>query len=130
MNFPKREIVDKIKKEYPKGTRVELIAMDDPYSKLKPGDKGTVKFVDDTGTIHVNWDNHSCLGIVYGEDSCRKLHMVKTICYGKEQVWDKREDAAAFFLQAMAGSEGSEQQRYVLIYTKLLEGLDECSDEE
>jgi hypothetical protein len=91
MNFPKREIVDKIKKEYPKGTRVELIAMDDPYSKLKPGDKGTVRSVDDTATIHVNWDNHSCLGIVYGEDSCRKLHTVKTICYGEEQVWDKRE---------------------------------------
>jgi hypothetical protein len=130
MNFPKREIVDKIKKEYPKGTRVELIAMDDPYSKLKPGDKGTVRSVDDTATIHVNWDNHSCLGIVYGEDSCRKLHTVKTICYGEEQVWDKREDAVAFFLQAMAASEGSEQQRYVSIYTKLFEGLDVCSDEE
>ena len=115
MIFPKKESVDRIKKEYPKGTRVELVAMDDPYSKLEPGDKGTVQFVDDTGTIHVNWDNHSCLGVVYGEDSCNKLHTVKTICYGKERVWDKREDAVAFFLKAMASSEGSEQQRYVLI---------------
>ncbi len=30
--------------------------MDDPYSRLKPGDRGTVEFVDDIATVHVKWD--------------------------------------------------------------------------
>jgi hypothetical protein len=47
--------------------------MNDPYSKLIPGDKGTVEFVDDTGTIFCSWDSGSSLGIVYGEDEIRKL---------------------------------------------------------
>ncbi len=66
--------LEQLRKEYPIGTRVELIHMDDPYNKkLVPGCKGTVRWVDDWGTIHVNWDCGSGLGIVYGEDSCRKV---------------------------------------------------------
>jgi hypothetical protein len=47
--------------------------MDDPYSKLKPGDRGKVSGVDDTGTIFVRWDSGSGLGIVYGVDSVKKV---------------------------------------------------------
>lgn len=77
MNFPSRKIVESIRKEYPAGTRVELISMDDPYRDMPAGLRGTVKSVDDTGTIFVSWDNNSSLGVVYGEDFCRKLHPVK-----------------------------------------------------
>lgn len=55
------------------GTRVELVRMEDPYTKLKPGDRGTVTYVDDIGTIHVNWDSGSSLGVVFGEDECRRI---------------------------------------------------------
>lgn len=65
-------VVDRLKKQYPVGTRVELVSMNDEYSRLKPGDKGTVIGVDDIGTIHVDWDCGSGLGIAYGEDSCKK----------------------------------------------------------
>lgn len=71
--FPSWETVEKIRKLYPAGTRVELIRMDDPYTSLKPGDKGTVRIVDDSGTVFVDWDNGSGLGIVYGADRVRKL---------------------------------------------------------
>ena len=50
------------------GKRIELISTSDPYTELKPGDLGTVDFVDDLGTIHINWDNGSQLGLVPGED--------------------------------------------------------------
>lgn len=73
--FPSREIVESIRRQYPKGTRVALISMSDPYSKLKPGDEGLVSCIDDTGTIFVTWDNGEGLGIVYGEDSCRKVEV-------------------------------------------------------
>ena len=69
--LPKRKIIARLRERFPKGTRVELISMDDPYSKLKPGDLGTVEFVDNIGTIHISWDCGSGLGIVYGEDRIR-----------------------------------------------------------
>ena len=70
-NFPSRETVERIRKQYPVGCRVELVCMNDSYTKLKSGDRGTVTMVDSIGTIFVNWDCGSSLGIVYGEDSCR-----------------------------------------------------------
>lgn len=73
MFFPRREIVEQIKKDYPEGCRVELLHMDDPYRPMPIGTLGTVAGVDDTGTIHVHWDNGCSLGVVYGEDSCRKI---------------------------------------------------------
>lgn len=71
--FPRREIVELVRSQYPIGCRVALISMDDPYSKLCPGDQGTVKKVDDTGTVFVSWDCGSGLGVVYGVDSIRRL---------------------------------------------------------
>ncbi len=71
--FPSKAAVERLRKQYPAGTRVELVSMNDPYTKLRPGDKGTVDFVDDTGTIFCSWDNGSSLGVVYGEDAARKL---------------------------------------------------------
>jgi len=50
------------------GCRVELVSMNDPYTKLKPGVQGRVEFIDDIGTVHISWDNGSTLGTAYGED--------------------------------------------------------------
>ena len=61
------------KRRFPEGARVELVYTSDPYTKLKPGDTGGVSFVDDMGTVHVNWDNGSMLGMVPGEDELRIL---------------------------------------------------------
>lgn len=60
--------VEHLKKAYPKGTRVQLIEMEDPYTKLQPGERGTVMAVDDIGTVHVQWDSGSTLGLCYGVD--------------------------------------------------------------
>jgi hypothetical protein len=66
-------MVGRLRNEYPPGTRVELVQMNDPYAKVKPGDKGTVDFIDDTGTLFCKWDNGSTLGVVYGEDQVKRL---------------------------------------------------------
>jgi len=129
MMFPSREIVEQVRKEYPVGTRVELVRMDDVQAP-PIGTKGTVRGVDDTASIMVSWDNGSSLHVVYGEDACKKLDAVKITCYGKEETWDSRQEAADFYLKAIAGSEGSECERYTKIYTELLMGLTTCTDEE
>ena len=72
-NFPSKETVERLRQLYPIGCRVELVSMDDPYTKLKSGDKGTVRNIDDIGTIFVSWDNGSGLGVAYGADTVKRL---------------------------------------------------------
>lgn len=72
MRFPKKEIVESIRREYPVGTRIELLEMDD-FQAPPIGTYGTVKGVDDTGSLLVRWDNGSRLNVIYGEDRVRKL---------------------------------------------------------
>lgn len=72
MFFPREEEVAKLREEYPIGTRIELVHMDD-FQAPPIGTKGTVIGVDDIGSICVHWDNGSRLNIVYGEDKCRKI---------------------------------------------------------
>ena len=70
--FPSKETVERIRREYPRGTRVELIRMEDRQAP-PPGTQGTVLGVDDTGSLLMRWDNGSGLNAVYGEDLVRKL---------------------------------------------------------
>ena len=72
MKFPSREIVERIRREYPAGTRVELVRMDDAQAPLA-GTLGTVLGVDDTGSLLMRGDNGSGLNVVYGEDIVRKV---------------------------------------------------------
>lgn len=68
----RKETLERLLKQYPAGTRVELTHMNDPWNtRLHEGCRGTVVAVDDIGTIHVAWDCGSSLGVVYGEDSCK-----------------------------------------------------------
>ena len=43
------------------------------HQAVPPGTRGTVQFVDDVGSIHMNWDNGRTLALVPKEDSFRKL---------------------------------------------------------
>lgn len=70
--FVKREIVERLRRQYPAGTRVKLVRMEDEQAP-PIGTCGTVLGVDDLGSIMVSWDNGGSLSIVYGEDLCRKI---------------------------------------------------------
>lgn len=72
MRFPSKKIVELMRKQYPNGTRVELLKMDDAQAPPL-GTEGTVTGVDDTGSILVNWDTGSSLNVIYGEDLVKKV---------------------------------------------------------
>ena len=72
MTFPNREIIAALRAEYPSGTRVKLLKMDDVQAP-PVGTLGTVSGIDDTGSIMVRWDNGSGLFVVYGEDVVEKV---------------------------------------------------------
>ena len=64
------------KEMYPKGTRIELVEMGDDPRPIPSGTKGTVRVVDDMGTVHCDFDNGRSLGLIPGEDSFRKIEEV------------------------------------------------------
>ena len=72
MRFPNKEMVDRIRREYPVGTRVVLVRMDDVQAP-PVGTKGTVLGVDDTGSLLMRWDTGSSLNVIYGEDIVGKI---------------------------------------------------------
>ena len=72
-NFPDRETVERIRKEYPAGTRIALIAMDDVQAP-PVGTCGTVLAVDDVASLLVHWDNGSTLNVIYRVDRVAKLN--------------------------------------------------------
>ena len=69
----KKEELEALREKYPKGCRVELIKMDDPYREMPPGLKGVVTGIDDSGSIHVDWQNGSSLAVIFGEDHAVKI---------------------------------------------------------
>ena len=73
MRFPSTETVERIRKEYPVGARVELVQMNDPQAP-PVGTKGTVRGVDDIGSIRVAGEKGSGLSVAYGEDICRRCN--------------------------------------------------------
>ncbi|MBQ1491265.1 MAG: DUF4314 domain-containing protein [Blautia sp.] len=78
MGFPDLDTVERIRKEYPAGTRVVLEHMDDPQAPPL-GSSGTVKGVDDAGSLLIHWDNGSNMNAVYGEDRVSKMIMNETV---------------------------------------------------
>lgn len=85
MKLPNKEALARLREEYPAGTRVELLHMDDAQAP-PVGTKGTVRGVDDIGSLMMSWDNGSGLNVVFdGDDRVRKLD-------GEEICRDEEED--------------------------------------
>lgn len=72
MRMISKETLQALRERFPAGTRVELVKMDDVQAP-PVGTKGTVRGVDDIGSIMVSWDNGSSLSAVYGEDIVAKI---------------------------------------------------------
>ena len=73
MRFPSREQIAALRQRYLRGTRVELLAMDDPQAP-PTGTMGEILGVDDAGQILVRWETGSSLSLIPGVDS---FHIVQ-----------------------------------------------------
>ena len=90
MKKVKREIVDKLRELYPEDTRIELEVMTGE-NRMYSGLKGTVKFVDDAGQIHMRWDNGSSLALNVEEDVFRIVHENEIEPYENKETEDEME---------------------------------------
>ena len=79
MTLAERQRVASTKLNYPPGTRLELIEMGDDPRPVASGTRGTVKVVDDMGSIHMQWDNGRTLALIPGEDRFRKLTQAEIV---------------------------------------------------
>ena len=70
--FVDEKMVERLKTQYPTGTKIMLDRMDDDPRPIPPGTKGTVVYVDDIGTVHCNFENGRRLGLIPGEDHFHK----------------------------------------------------------
>ncbi len=67
-----RTFAERMKQNYPVGTKLVLDQLYDPYCDLPIGLKGIVQHVDDIGTVHCIFENGSTLGLIPGEDRFHK----------------------------------------------------------
>ena len=96
-----RNFVKFLKEQYPKGTRIRLNSMSDPYAPLEPGTEGSVEMVDDSGQLLMKWDNGRTLALIPGEDSFSvlppklttlKLYMPMTVDRFESDGWGGTEN--------------------------------------
>lgn len=67
--------VDYVKQSFKKGTKIEIIEMQDEYNPVPTGTIGYVDFVDSEGQIHMNWNNGSTLALIVGIDKFKILDL-------------------------------------------------------
>ncbi len=72
MNIPDRAMVERVRAEYPPGTKVELLSMEDAQAP-PVGTIGEVLAVDDTASLIMRWQNGSGLNVLFGIDRVYKI---------------------------------------------------------
>jgi len=82
------------------GRRVRIIRLEDPYTRLKSGDEGTISYIDDSGSIFVDWDSGSKLALLPDLDeyefidSERQSVVEEGIVYKFSQFWKVNESVS------------------------------------
>ncbi len=82
--------------------RVRLIYCDDAYSSNPAGLEGTVVLVDNTGTLHVHWDNGSILGLIPDKDRWEEITSTDNACPSCDARSGERCSDSGVFVRDMA----------------------------
>ena len=131
--FPTTAHVEALRKRYKKGTKIRMLAMKSLVLPIAEGTLGEVDYVDDAGEVHAKWEDGRVASFIPGEDIVeivpkKTRQEIVTVCYGQRETWKSRKQAMASFLEAVAATEGHEQERYMNVYIDLLEGKMVCTD--
>ena len=77
MQFPSKSYLEQLRRQYPKGTKLQLLSMRNEKYPILPGTIGEVTHIDDLGSIHMKWQNGSSLAIIPEVDSFKVLEAEK-----------------------------------------------------
>ena len=114
MKIPSENELDRIRRDYPVGTLIELLSMTDEQAP-PVGTLGEVIGYDSMGDLLMRWSTGSSLKVILSEDRIRKVNGAITICYGHREYWRSRKEAADYFLEGLCATEGANPsgiQRY------------------
>ena len=67
MKFPNKAYLENLRKQYPVGTKIQLISMRNEKYPILPGTIGEVTHIDDLGSM--KWQNGSSLALIPEVDS-------------------------------------------------------------
>ncbi len=73
IQFPNKSYLAQLRKQYPVGTKIQLISMRDEKHPILPGTIGEVTHIDDLGSIHMKWQNGSSLALIPEVDSFKVM---------------------------------------------------------
>ena len=73
MKFPNKAYLENLRKQYPVGTKIQLISMRVEKYPILPGTIGEVTHIDDVGSIHMKWQNGSSLALIPEVDSFKVM---------------------------------------------------------
>ena len=77
MKFPNKAYLENLRKQYPVGTKIQLISMRNEKYPILPGTVGVVTHIDDAGSIHMRWENGSSLALIPEIDSFQTVSEAK-----------------------------------------------------
>ena len=77
MKFPNKAYLENLRKQYPVGTKIQLISMRNEKYPVLPGTVGEVTHIDDACSIHMRWENGSSLALIPEIDSFQTVSEAK-----------------------------------------------------
>ncbi len=87
-----REKVERLKRQYPEGTRICLDCMGPDPHRIPNGSTGTVDCVDDMGTLFVRFDNGRIMGVVPEADQFHVIEQEENISEDEKEDENMEED--------------------------------------
>lgn len=94
MLYPGKEVVERLRRQYPNGCRIVLDEMADPYRHIPSGTQGICHGVDDAGSVMAAWDCGSSLSVAYGADRAHRVASEAEIKVSLEWLGKRQRKAA------------------------------------
>ncbi len=86
--FMTEKQIERIRNQYPPGTRLCCDEMPDDPRPIESGTIGTVVGVDDAGQIMMKWDNGRSLSLIPGVDSFHTVEQTEELTEDLEEGQD------------------------------------------
>ena len=86
--FMTQKQVERIRDQYPPGTRLCCDEMPDDPRPIESGTLGTVMGVDDAGQIMMKWDNGRSLSLIPGVDSFHTIEQTEEMTEDLDEAPD------------------------------------------
>ena len=130
MQFADRQTVERLRREFPKGCRIVLDVMDDPYTHIQPGAQGTCEGVDDAGNILCRWDCGSSLSVAYGADRAHRVASEREVKVSLDWLGKRQRGATQGGHCPRCGKVLDTFERHAVSRYADLSVCDECGTEE